>query len=144
AILRRLVIVVIAVMATLGLNHLHAQAREGGGKRLTEVLRISGAEEDLSAVGKITRTSDGTLWVSQPQDGNVLAFSQVGLRGQSFGRRGDGPGEFRVASGIFADGNNLWVFDRESRRLIRFGLDGRQVDTRQVSHPAGLPVGTSL
>ncbi|HRP08000.1 MAG TPA: hypothetical protein PLL69_05875 [Gemmatimonadales bacterium] len=88
----------------------------------------------------MARSPDGTIWISQPQDGNIVAFSASGARTRTLGRRGEGPGEFRIASGISPDGDDLWVYDRESQRLIRFGLVDRKVDVRRVNRPSGLPI----
>ena len=128
--------VAVPMFASLG-------AQQAAG-HLVELQRIEGEESGLSAVGIMARSPDGTIWISQPQDGNIVAFSGSGVRIRTLGRRGEGPGEFRIASGIFPDGDDLWVYDRESQRLIRFGLVDRKVDVRRVNRPSGLPVNSML
>ncbi len=74
----------------------------------------------------------GGVWVSELFDGRILRFNARGKLLQTFGRRGDGPGEFRRPRGIACDRKGrvyvadegqhvVHVFDAEGRSLMVFG-----------------------
>jgi DNA-binding beta-propeller fold protein YncE len=55
----------------------------------------------------------------------VMEYRADGSRVRESGRRGDGPGEFRVPHGLAFDGQVLYVADRDNGRVQRFDLNGR-------------------
>lgn len=118
---------------------LEAQSGMRPAASLQEVLRISGGDSDLSAVGSLARGTDGTIWVSQPQDGNIRAFGDSGRPDRTLGRRGEGPGEFSIASRLRADGAGLWVTDDNLRRITHFGPPGTTPTSTPISRPPGIP-----
>lgn len=69
----------------------------------------------------LRRTSDGRVFVSGPVSGGVIkVFSGDGTFLRSFGRTGDGPGEFRRPISIVEySKDELLVFDNGSRRITR-------------------------
>lgn len=82
------------------------------------------AESDTSFITKasqVHRARDGHVFVSDEGRNRVLEFDEDGRQVRSFGRDGDGPGEFR---GVFA--TTLWgddslvVADISSRRISVF------------------------
>lgn len=126
------------LLATTGVCHtsLPAQAT----LRLVEVQRIAGAEQDLSVVALVTRGGDGTIWISQPQDHNVVAFSSGGVKVRTLGRRGEGPGSFGgPPSGLVPSDDGLIVFDGQLQRITRFGPQSARVTTIPIDRPVELP-----
>ncbi|MDZ4259103.1 MAG: hypothetical protein U0974_01485, partial [Gemmatimonadales bacterium] len=108
--------------------------------RLVELQRITGAEQDLSSVALVTRGGDGTIWISQPQDMNVVAFSPGGVKVRTIGRRGEGPGSFGgPPSGLIPSDDGLIVFDGQLQRISRFGRQGSRVTTTPLVRPKDLP-----
>lgn len=98
----------------------------------TEDLRIGSVDDSESAiarVGSLAVDSGGRIYVSQPVDGTIRVFDAEGNHVGTFGRPGDGPGEFRQVSqiGIFAD--TLYASDGTAGRVTLFSLDGRVLGT---------------
>ncbi|MDZ4258646.1 MAG: hypothetical protein U0994_08360, partial [Gemmatimonadales bacterium] len=123
-------------MTGLSVANLGAQSAA----RLVEVQRIAGAEQDLSVVGLAARGDDGTIWISQPQDMNVVAFSPSGGKVRTIGRRGEGPGSFGAPPmGLIPIDEGLMVFDQQLQRISRFGRQGSRVTTTPLVRPKDLP-----
>jgi hypothetical protein len=52
---------------------------------------------------------------------NILIFSKAGIFIKSFGRNGDGPGEFRsIGTGSLDDDGNIYIYDYVLRRISIF------------------------
>lgn len=68
---------------------------------------------------------DGTRYILDGKDARILRFAPDGSYLGSFGRQGEGPGEFQNLTGmtLMPDGD-LLVADDGSRRLSRFSVDG--------------------
>lgn len=100
--------------------------------RATEDLRIGSVDDSASAmanVGSLAVDSGGRIYVSQPVDRTIRVFDAEGLHVGTFGRPGDGPGEFRQLSqiGIFTD--TLYASDRTAGRVTFLALDGQLLGT---------------
>lgn len=78
----------------------------------------------LTAVGGLTVGRDGSLYVSQPQDGVVRVYDARGRFARAFGKSGEGPGEFRRPSQLGWRGDTLWVTDAGQTRISLFRADG--------------------
>jgi hypothetical protein len=80
-------------------------------------LTISGTANDLSPISSIAVSPRGWIAVGQRDDNRVLVFRADGQQLFSFGRGGEGPGEFRrltAYSGWLGD--TLWVTDIGTQR----------------------------
>jgi hypothetical protein len=112
-----------------------------GGQALRHVreLYVNGVKHDLSLVRFVDVFADGTIVVGQPQDSRVLFYSPTGRRLATFGRRGEGPGEFNLVAwrrGFVAD--TFWVVDGVGRtRVTMVDRTGKLV--RSVMPPTPLP-----
>jgi len=105
---------------------------------------IDGAVEDLVSVGWIAIADDGSVAVSQSQDGRVRFFSAEGTDLGAVGARGQGPGEFELMNGAGWVGDTLWIHDGRQSRISLFGPDRTFI--RTVPTPnllAGATVGSS-
>jgi len=91
--------------------------------RLTRDLRIDAAEHDLSPVVFLAVAPNGTIVVSQPQDGLLRFFDARGTSLGTFGRKGRGPGEFTDLSRSAWIGDTLWVADFSTRRFTLVAPD---------------------
>jgi hypothetical protein len=67
---------------------------------------------------------DGTIAVSQFQDGQIRFFTPVGRPLRTIGRQGEGPGEFRVLSRIGSAGGRFWGLDDALRRATHLTPSG--------------------
>ncbi|MBA2291609.1 MAG: hypothetical protein H0W15_04040 [Gemmatimonadales bacterium] len=121
-----------------------AQDRPRTTLRLVPVTRISAAEHDLSAIGRITRGSGGTIWISQDQDGNIVSFSADGKRLGTIGRKGAGPGEFRSVGNLQDDGRGLVVHDFILQRVTSFRTDGKPRATERIIRPGNVAPGAFI
>jgi len=78
---------------------------------------------------------DGSIFVAQPRAHTVHKFDRSGRLVKSFGRRGQGPGDFQSPLHLsILDGNYLVVGEHaEGRRISLFDLDGRFVKLVRTS-----------
>ena len=70
---------------------------------------------------------DGEMLVLNAGDCRVLAFSPDGELIRSFGRQGEGPGEFENPTGLLVRQDEVWVF--QMMRVTVFALDGTYLRT---------------
>ncbi|HSA54702.1 MAG TPA: hypothetical protein VLE53_03310 [Gemmatimonadaceae bacterium] len=84
---------------------------------VTRDLRIDAAVQDLSPINWMAVAPNGTIAVSQFQDSRVAFFDADGKPLGTFGRSGDGPGEFRRPASHGWLGDTLWVSDPGTRRV---------------------------
>lgn len=109
---------------------------------LRREVTISGAAEDLGPVATIRVSSRGVIAVWQTQDFQLRFFDSSGVALGRFGRRGEGPGEFR-ALGMRAGwiGDTMWVIDPATRRYTM--IDERFRLVRSVPWPTALYLSSS-
>lgn len=112
-------IVVLSLAALLGSHPvLAAQAHVS----MVQEMTISGAVHNLSAIEAITVSSRGTIAIAQPQDYRFAFFDAAGNPLGTFGRSGEGPGDFRSMHGEFGwRGDTLWVVDNATSRVTFVG-----------------------
>ncbi|HEY4320599.1 MAG TPA: hypothetical protein VGM77_05405 [Gemmatimonadales bacterium] len=86
---------------------------------LTRDLRIDAAAANLSPVTWLAVSPSGTIAVGQQQDHLIRFFDAAGKALGTFGREGEGPGEFRGLDkfGVGWRGDSLWVGDYNLRRF---------------------------
>lgn len=103
----------------------HARSDSAKGDNLAELVtaaRIDAYEHDLvpfhePASHALVVMNDGSIAIGQPQDRSVRFFRSDGTPDGSFGRAGEGPGEFVAISRVGVRGDSLWIYDP---RLFRF------------------------
>lgn len=83
---------------------------------LTPELRIDGTTENLSTINSVGVSPKGLVAILQPQDNKILFYNAAGIRVGSFGRSGEGPGEFRNIGFPGWVGDTLRVSDPTLRR----------------------------
>ena len=79
---------------------------------------------------RMTSDSDGNLYISDGYgNARIHKFSSDGQWLKSWGKPGDGPGEFNLPHGIGIDRQNiLYVADRQNNRVQLFDREGRYLD----------------
>ncbi|WP_420635939.1 hypothetical protein [Candidatus Palauibacter sp.] len=103
---------------------------------LREVLSL-GELEDAGTIGvrpEITRTRDGEFIVASPENrGQLLVYDAEGRFRRTFGRAGDGPGEFRAPGRIRPglDGT-LLILDLGNRRITHVSPGGEALEAVDV------------
>jgi hypothetical protein len=93
---------------------------------LLEIGAIEGPEElAFAAIESVVRLPDGTVAVSDAGATRISLFDADGAFLRSWGRQGDGPGEFRSLSRIYPLGrDSLMAAERFSGRLAVYDLGG--------------------
>ena len=106
---------------------------------LTPEMRIDGDATDLSAVTFVIPTRAGGAVLGQLQDRTLRYFDANGRPIGTFGRSGEGPGEFRqmVTGGL--KGDTVWVFDLTLLRLTLVTPDRKLLRTARASSGSGFP-----
>jgi sugar lactone lactonase YvrE len=108
---------------------------------------------EFGAVGALAVAADNTLFVAEGTN-RIDRFDATGNLFQSFGRGGDGIGEFRFGAGgggpspagggLAIAGNSIYVSDSFNDRIQRFNLDGSGgaeiVSPGLLAYPRGLTV----
>src|SRR5664279_1344328 len=99
-------------------------------------LVIDAAANDLSPVTWVALAGNGTIAIGQAQDHLVRFFDAKGKSLGTFGRDGEGPGEFRRIdrAGWLAD--TLWVSDMSQPRFTVIGPEHKLL--RTVSYARGM------
>ena len=116
-------------------------AAVGRGKTLdlVEELRIGAALgtdiDDPELFGQVISLAvdeDENTYVADYQSGEIRVFDREGNFVQTIGRRGEGPGEFRVLAGVVWDRGSsvLWAVDAGGRRFNVFDRAGLGLATQ--------------
>ncbi|MDE2985273.1 MAG: 6-bladed beta-propeller [Gemmatimonadota bacterium] len=122
-----------------------AQVGPEGVPTLVEVLRIGSLDDTCDAFGRIMSLAvdgDGRIYVDDSQANEIRVFSPEGECVRTFGRSGEGPGEFRLLAGIvWQPPGFLWTIDSIAERFTVFDSLGTVLATHPVrlgpaaSHP---------
>ena len=115
---------------------------------LVEELVIGSGSDSSALFGRVpprvVPAPDGRVAVLDAGNHRVLVFGPGGGHQTTFGRRGQGPGEFGQPAEMFlGDDGLLRVWDIPGRRLSRWTLEGERIDTMVLPRWGGLiaPVG---
>jgi len=86
---------------------------------------LDGPEEYIfNRIFDIDADSKGNIYVADSGDKLIKVFDKNGKYLNSFGREGEGPGEFKGISRIFISKNDkIYVYDRNLRRITVFNND---------------------
>jgi hypothetical protein len=110
-----------------------------GAEPTTTIGADEGPEEyRLSGVTGVLRLTDGTLVVGDRLSREIRFFSPRGQHLRTLGRKGDGPGEFRLIEWIGQRGDSVLVWDPFSSRLTVFDPEGRLARVVRVAPAEGL------
>ncbi len=124
--------------------------------QLTQVVSIgpgslseTGAPEEFGRVNSATLGPDEAVFVADGFNDEVRVFGLDGTYRRTFGRNGDGPGEFRSLYSVAWMGDRLVTLDPSLGRIGVFSADGewlgqQRVEGRLSGSPAGIrlmPVG---
>ena len=82
--------------------------------------------------GEFTMDEDGCFYVLDHGDSRIAVFDPGGNYIRSFGRKGQGPGEFTTLNDISVHDGIVSVFDTNSDRVTRFRTDGTLLDVVTV------------
>jgi len=95
-----------------------------------------GKEPVFFSISGIEVDSDGNIYVLDGRDRKVKVFDKDGKNIRSFGRKGQGPGEFQITNDIvLTPDETIMILDRANLRLSFFSLEGellREVSTSKI------------
>ena len=131
------------MLASAALVQAPLKAQEPPTLKLVRDLRIDAAEVELSPITYMGVSPNGTIVVQQIQDGTVRFFDAKGASLGTFGRKGQGPGEFTSAGRVFWAGDTLIVSDIGTRRFTLVGADRKLVRTVPWAQSVAPPTGTA-
>ncbi|MFC1544242.1 6-bladed beta-propeller, partial [Gemmatimonadota bacterium] len=89
--------------------------------------------------GQVERLTDGTLFVFDRDQRTVHVFEPDGSHRGSFGREGQGPGEFQRVAGMATVDGELHLFDRQNMRISVFDLSGGLLRETRLNPALGNP-----
>jgi len=114
------------------------QAGPEGVPTLVEVLRIGSTDGTCDAFGNVMSLAvdgEGRIYVADSQASEIRVFSPEGECMRTFGRSGEGPGEFTLLAGIaWQPPGFLWAIDSIRERFTVFDSLG----TILATHPMRL------
>jgi hypothetical protein len=86
-------------------------------------------EDVFGEPDRIRVSDDGTLYVSDSENGVNYIFSKVGKFVRTFGQRGQGPGEVRQQRDIFVVDDQIYVVD--TGMIHMFSKDGDYIESKR-------------
>ena len=100
---------------------------------------LEGADELMfGRIASVTRDMDGNLIVADNGAGEIRVFDAGGSHLRTFGRKGEGPGEFQVLSGAWPGADRTVVaLDRRQRRITQFDSGGSLIGTADLADGGG-------
>ncbi|HYV98936.1 MAG TPA: 6-bladed beta-propeller [Gemmatimonadaceae bacterium] len=105
---------------------------------LTQETRIDGNTELLSRFRTVVVASDGRMFIPDRDAMQLRIFAATGKAMGTFGRKGNGPGEFQdLGSAIGWHGDTLWIFDFNARRVTYVAPDMQVIRTVSTVAAAG-------
>jgi hypothetical protein len=103
-----------------------------------EEVRIGGADnptQELTRVGDVLLGAGGLIYIAQPSDLTIRVFDRTGRFLHNVGRKGEGPGEFRMLHSIGFLADTLYATDQSLRRVSLFSPDGTVARTYGLATP---------
>lgn len=85
-------------------------------------------ESYLFNPGRITMDTDGLIYVADRGNHRIAVFNRDGEYLRSFGRKGEGPGEFLSLTLLFHYEGTLNLYDYQNRRATLYRIDGTLID----------------
>jgi len=101
----------------------------------------TGAPEEFGRVNSVAVGPDGTLFVADGFNREVRVFGLDGVHRRTFGRNGEGPGEFRSLYSLAWVGDRLLTLDPNLGRIGEFSVEGEWLGQQRIEGSVSGPVG---
>ena len=86
--------------------------------------------DEFGRVSAVALGPDGTVFVADDANSEIRVFGLDGAHLRTFGRDGEGPGEFRSLYSIAWFGDRLLTYDPHLGRIGEFSADGEWLGQR--------------
>lgn len=110
-----------------------AVARSVDAQDLERTLRIGAIdgppEYTFGRIGGVALFPDGRILVVDAAERVVRIYDRTGHHLLSFGRQGNGPGEFQLPTNPVILGDAIFVYDQQLKRVVTFNRDGSHRST---------------
>lgn len=130
----------LTVSDSAGIRVVTNAGRGDGGQMAFEDLSVGVVEGDpaymLGRVSALAVGAGDTIYVLDSGEKHIKVYDPSGRHVRTFGREGDGPGEFREPNLMTLLGDTLVVFDWRARRLTYLRGDGTVLGTARTELPA--------
>lgn len=100
--------------------------------RQKEIITLSQSNELIGHIRAFQVDDEGNLWILDSKIGNIKKYNERGDLVFSFGRKGDGPGEFMAPFGFFISKDNIYVVDPKRRAIFIFDKNGKFKDSFKI------------
>ncbi len=97
-----------------------------------EELRLGSVDDPVvgfTSIGDVWVSPAGELWLAERRAREIRVYDHEGALLRTYGRQGDGPGEFQSVGDFGLVGDTLWVSDGSLSRTTLFSLDGDVLET---------------
>ena len=101
----------------------------------------TGAPEEFGRVNSVAVGPDGTLFVADGINREVRVFGLDGVHRRTFGRNGEGPGEFRSLYSLAWVGDRLLTLDPNLGRIGEFSAEGEWLGQQRIEGSVSGSVG---
>ncbi len=131
--MKKLLLLLLVVSCSRGSNSLteYLETYSEVAIQPTLVTTITESDDVLFSdqMGSLTADSKGNLFLVDRKQNHVVHFTPDGKPGGTFGRAGEGPGEFRSMTNAFVARDTFYVFDVNLARLTSMTLNaGNQLE----------------
>lgn len=131
--MRKLILLLLVVSCSRGSNSLsdYLETYDAVAIEPTLVTTITESDDFLFSdqMGSLTADSKGNLFLVDRKQNHVVHFTPDGKPTSTFGRSGDGPGEFRYMGNMFVARDTLYVYDYQLARLTSLKVnDSNQLE----------------
>ena len=92
-----------------------------------------GGPEEFGQVTSADLGPENEVFVGDTQNGEVRVFGLDGRHSRTFGRFGEGPGEFTYITSLAWVGDRLLALDLIGGRVVEFSSDGRALGLRNAT-----------
>ena len=99
-----------------------------GPKTLTD----TGSPEEFGSVTSVALGPGGEIFVADGRNREVRVFGLDGAHRRTFGREGEGPGEFQSLNSLAWAGDRLLSFDPEQGRIGEWSAEGEWLGQRRT------------
>ncbi len=97
-----------------------------------KTLAETGSPEEFGGVNSVALGPDGEVYVADARNSEVRVFGLDGAHRRTFGRRGEGPGEFETLSSLAWAGDRLLTYDIMLGRVGEWSSDGDWLGQRRT------------